>query len=73
MMLLGPQDGAINIICALEGVFFLGALLYVLAALAIIFGTKIAGKNLRTNSESFISELVNGLQGPTGRIFWGRH
>ena len=59
---LGPLIGGFFLeFVGFEGVFFLGALLYVLAALAIIFGTKIAGENLRTNSESFISELVNGL------------
>ena len=59
---LGPLFGGLFLeFAGIEGVFFLGVLLYALAILATVFGTRIAGSKLMGSPGGLLSVLVNGL------------
>ena len=59
---LGPLLGGLFLeFIGIEGVFFLGVLLYALAILATVFGTRIAGSKLMGSPGGLLSVLVNGL------------
>ena len=45
----------------IEGVFFLGAIIYLLSLLVTTFGTRTAGIKLASNQEGILTELTNGL------------
>ena len=59
---LGPFLGGLFLeYYGIEGVFFLGAIIYLLSFLVTIFGTKTAGIKLASNQEGILTELTNGL------------
>lgn len=59
---LGPLIGGLFLeFVGIEGVFFLGAALYLIAALTMVFGTRIAGNRLSEMTGGFFSSLVTGL------------
>ena len=59
---LGPFLGGLFLeYYGIEGVFFLGAIIYLLSLLVTTFGTRTAGIKLASNQEGILTELTNGL------------